>query len=256
MWGLSYWPITRNRIKIIVFEVRLRYILLLHLQARHSIFHMRHLIVLLFSVALLQAPSLACADFDGGMAAFQRGDYETALEEFRALAEQGDADAQAMLGGMYSAGRGVPRNYMEAVKWARLAAEQGHSEAQFSLAISHAFGFGGLSIDVVESYKWAAIAASNGMADAVKFQEYIAEEMTNQEIETARHRAGECIKNNHKGCVGQQPNKAVTQPQGDVRDIQEIPEPNRLEKSKAECEELGFTPKTEAFGNCVLKLIE
>ena len=256
MRGVSCWPITRNRINIIVFEARLRYISLLHLKARHSIFRMRHLTVLLFSVALLQAPNLARADFDGGMGAFQRGDYEAALEEFRALAEQGDADAQAMLGVMYSNGRGVPRSYIKAVKWARLAAEQGHAEAQFSLAMSRAFGFGGLSIDVVESYKWAAIAASNGLEDAIKFQEYIAEEMTNREIETARNRAADCIKNNHKGCVGEQLNEPATQHQGVVSDVQEIPERTPLEKSKAECEELGFTPKTEPFGNCVLKLMD
>ena len=217
---------------------------------------MRHLIVVLFSVALLQAPNLARADFDGGMAAFQRGDYETALEEFRALADQGDADAQYMLGGMYSAGRGVPRNYIKAVRWSRLAAEQGHAEAQFSLAMSHAFGFGGLEIDVVESYKWAAIAASNGIKDALKFQEYIEAEMTSQQIEMARNRAADCIKNNHNGCVGEQLNESATQHQGVVSDVQEIPERTPLEKSKAECEELGFTPKTEPFGNCVLKLMD
>ena len=144
---------------------------------------------------------------------------------------------------MYSNGRGVPRSYIKAVKWARLAAEQGHAEAQFSLAMSRAFGFGGLSIDVVESYKWAAIAASNGLEDAIKFQEYIAEEMTNREIETARNRAADCIKNNHKGCVGEQLNEPATQHQGVVSDVQEIPERTPLEKSKAECEELGFTPK-------------
>ena len=217
---------------------------------------MRHLIVLLFGAVVLQAAGQVRADFDDGMAAFQRGDYAAALEEFRALAEQGDADAQAMLGGMYSSGRGVPRNYIEAVKWARLAAEQGHAEAQFSLAISHAFGFGGLSIDVVEAHKWAAIAASNGMADALKFQEYIETEMTSQEINTARSRAGECIKNNHKSCVGQRLNEAVTEPQGEVSDVEAIGGQMSLEESKAECEELGFTPKTESFGNCVLKLFE
>ena len=29
-----------------------------------------------------------------------------------------------------------------------------------------------------------------------------------------------------------------------------------IEKAKAECEELGFTPKTEAYGDCVLRLLE
>ena len=29
-----------------------------------------------------------------------------------------------------------------------------------------------------------------------------------------------------------------------------------IEKAKAECEELGFTPRTEAYGYCVLRLLE
>ncbi len=35
----------------------------------------------------------AWADFQAGLDAHKRGDYETAMKEFRALAEQGDADA-------------------------------------------------------------------------------------------------------------------------------------------------------------------
>ena len=229
---------------------------MLHLRAVYDIFRMRYLILLFFWAVALQAIHPANADFDDGMAAYERGEYSVALEEFVALAEQGDANAQAMLGGMYSTGRGVPRNYVEAVKWANLAAEQGHAESQFSLAMSHAFGLGGLEIDVVEAYKWAAIAAGNGVEEAVKFQKYIEAEMTSREVETARKRAGECKKNKYKGCAGELPNEVVTQDQGVVNDIQAMPEPTHLEKSKAECEELGFTPKTESFGNCVLKLME
>ncbi len=43
----------------------------------------------------------ARADFQDGVAAHERGDYATALREFRPLAEQGDAAAQYNLGQMY-----------------------------------------------------------------------------------------------------------------------------------------------------------
>ena len=48
------------------------------------------------------------------------------------LAEQGDADMQALLGLAYREGIGVPQDYAEAAKWYRLAAEQGNapSDAQ------------------------------------------------------------------------------------------------------------------------------
>ncbi|MCH8098520.1 MAG: sel1 repeat family protein [Proteobacteria bacterium] len=69
----------------------------------------------------LTAP--AWAGVDEGVVAYNRGDYATALREWRPLAEQGDAEAQFNLGLMYYKGRGVPQDYAEAVKWYRLAAE-------------------------------------------------------------------------------------------------------------------------------------
>ena len=71
----------------------------------------------------LTAP--AWAGFDEAVAAYQRGDYATAIRELRPLAEQGDADAQFNLGTMYGIGLGVPQDFAKAVKWYRKAAEQG-----------------------------------------------------------------------------------------------------------------------------------
>ncbi len=58
------------------------------------------------------------------MAAYQRGDYTTALSELRALAEKGNANAQFFLGFMYDAGRGVPQDYVQAHMWFDLAASK------------------------------------------------------------------------------------------------------------------------------------
>ena len=63
----------------------------------------------------------AWAGFDEGVAATKRGDYETALREWRPLAEQGDADARFKLGFLYEFGRGVAQDYAEAVIWFRRA---------------------------------------------------------------------------------------------------------------------------------------
>jgi len=55
---------------------------------------------------------------------FDKGDHATALNKFLPLANQGNAEAQLELGLMYADGQGVPRDYKEAVKWFRLAADQ------------------------------------------------------------------------------------------------------------------------------------
>ncbi len=64
-------------------------------------------------------------DFEVGVEAWSRGKYETALKEFRPLAEQGHTEARLNLGTMYSQGRGVPKDYVTAYRWYTLAAGQG-----------------------------------------------------------------------------------------------------------------------------------
>ncbi|MEO0907313.1 MAG: sel1 repeat family protein, partial [Pseudomonadota bacterium] len=71
------------------------------------------------ALALGAQPVLA-QDFEAGVAAYEEGDYEAALAEFRPLAEQDDADAQYNLGVMYLDGHGVAQDYGEAVRLFRL----------------------------------------------------------------------------------------------------------------------------------------
>ena len=57
-------------------------------------------------------------------------DCVEAVKWYRLAAEQGDACAQYRLGSMYDYGDGVAEDRAEAVRWYRLAAEQGHAEAR------------------------------------------------------------------------------------------------------------------------------
>ena len=69
-------------------------------------------IIALLAFIPLPAPA---ADFLKGYAAYQAGDWETALKELRPLAEQGHASAQFNLALLYNYGKGVPQTYREAV---------------------------------------------------------------------------------------------------------------------------------------------
>ncbi len=75
--------------------------------------------VLVLALAL-PAP-VSAADFQAGLEAYKRGDYATALEELRPLAEQSDASAQYTLGIMYAYGEGVAQDYVLAHMWFNLA---------------------------------------------------------------------------------------------------------------------------------------
>ena len=73
-------------------------------------------------------------DFQKGLTAYESGDYATALREFEPLAEQGNAAAQGNLGLMYKHGLGVPKDDKTGMKWYKLAAEKGHSDAKLIIA--------------------------------------------------------------------------------------------------------------------------
>ncbi len=69
------------------------------------------------------------SSYQEGCVVYERGDYDTALKEFRPLAEQGHAEAQYNLGVMYVQGQGVPKDYVLAHMWLNLAAGKGMKEA-------------------------------------------------------------------------------------------------------------------------------
>lgn len=69
------------------------------------------------------------AGYDDGMNAYWRGDYATALREFRPLAGQSDASSQFMLGQLYAAGNGVLQDFVQAHLWYNLAAAGGNGRA-------------------------------------------------------------------------------------------------------------------------------
>jgi TPR repeat protein len=106
---------------------------------RHAIFH--GLTIAMLSLAV-RGGIASAGPFQDGQAAYERGDYITALRAWQPLAAQGNAFAQNKLGWMYQKGIGVPQNQNEAVKWYRLAAEQGSALGQFNLGFAYQNGIG------------------------------------------------------------------------------------------------------------------
>ncbi len=71
--------------------------------------------------------------WEDGMAAYNRGDFVPAVQVFRAMAEQGNAEAQNLLGTMYRKGQGVTRNSVRAFVWFSRAAARGNAKAKTEL---------------------------------------------------------------------------------------------------------------------------
>jgi uncharacterized protein len=89
-------------------------------------------------------------------------DYKAAVRWFRLAGEQGLTEAQAKLGVMYDQGRGVAQDYKEAVRWCRAAAEQGNAPAQYNLGFMYDQGHG-VAQDHKEAVKWDRLAAEQGV---------------------------------------------------------------------------------------------
>ncbi len=76
----------------------------------------------------------------------------------------------------------------EAAQWFLQAAEEGDAEAQFLLGRMHYDG-NSLSIDNVTAYMWFDIAAENGLPVGARYREGIAKRMSDDEVSEAQQRA-------------------------------------------------------------------
>ena len=129
---------------------------------------MKRLITTFFAGGLVALSLLGVAvagPNEDAKAAYQRGDYATAVRLWRPLAEQGDARAQYSVGWMYENGRGVPHDYGQALDWLRKAADQGFAEAQFETGVMYAHGEG-VPQDYAQALVWFRRAADQGFAAA------------------------------------------------------------------------------------------
>lgn len=196
---------------------------------------MHRFIIALSCFLMTLAAPISAQDFDNGLAAYKKGDYVTALKEFKHLADAGNIVAQFSIGYLYEKGKAVPQDYKEAAKWYTLAAEQGHAKAQFNLGFMYAKGLGvpqdyteaakwytlaaeqgvasaqlslgymlsqgqGVLSDFVIAHMWYNISAANGDELAAKNREIIAKKMTSEDISKAQAMARVCMNSNYEKC--------------------------------------------------------
>jgi hypothetical protein len=84
---------------------------------------------LVAGVMLATGAAPALADVKAGVDAWARSDYATAIKEWQAAADKGDADGEFNLAQAYKLGRGVPQDLGKAEALYGKAAAQGHVQA-------------------------------------------------------------------------------------------------------------------------------
>ena len=95
---------------------------------------------------------------------------------------------------MYENGDGGPENDAEAVRWFRLAVEQGHAAAQGSLGLMYTHGVG-VPQDYVAAHMWLNLAGAQSSGNvreaAAKGRDAVAARMTSEQIAEAQRLARE-----------------------------------------------------------------
>ena len=96
--------------------------------------------------------------FEAGLFALERGHYGIALRALLPLANDGDANAQVILGNLYEQGLGVKQDYQSALSWYQKAGDQGSAEGQYNAGLFY-FNGTGVDQDYRAAYEWFSDAA-------------------------------------------------------------------------------------------------
>jgi TPR repeat protein len=125
-------------------------------------------------------------------AGFPDGIHTGAARSVVAAANRGNARAQARLGFMYQAGRGVPQNYGLAAYWYRRGAEQGDPIAQHLLGLLYDKGQG-VPVDHVLAHMWLNLAAARSKGaeheDNVRLRNAVSTKMSLGQLADAQYLA-------------------------------------------------------------------
>jgi TPR repeat protein len=122
---------------------------------------------------------------------------------FRMAADKGHSSAQFELGQMFAQGLGVTQQFEEAAHWYLLAAAQGHRQAQFHLGFLYSHGQG-VEQSYVKAYQWYCISERCGYALAKKNIVFIGKKLSLGEQEMAQWRAESFVFNvqeNHQNLI-------------------------------------------------------
>jgi TPR repeat protein len=189
--------------------------------------------LILAAVIAATATAAFAGPFENGASAFKRGDYRTAMENWRGLttdpmvqndfgimykdgkgvpqnystavqwfsrsAAAGNSLGQNNLGGMYRDGLGVQRDYSRAVTFFRAAAQQGNAAAQVNLGLMLGQGQGARP-NYVAAYMWFDLAAQQGVAQAVSYRSQVRTHMSNNDVAMATNASQRCRANGFKNC--------------------------------------------------------
>ena len=116
---------------------------------------------------------------------YEHADPGEAVRWYRVAADQGDVLSRCLLGIMYYRGEGVPQDYAAAVQWLWAASDH------YLCALWWIGEVYAASKNTIYAYAWWSVAAAKGSDDAREDRDDLYENMTGEEIATAQTIAGD-----------------------------------------------------------------
>lgn len=165
--------------------------------------------------------SISLADYEDGVNAAFKGNFDMAFHEFSVAADEGLDLAQYNLAILYFMGQGVEKDLSLAFMWTEAAAQQGHLAAQYNLGSLYYSGDGtdkdldnainwygeaargghpeaayllakmyqegeGVSSDLVQAHAWASLAISGDHQSAGEVRSAIEKDMSSDQLSQAK----------------------------------------------------------------------
>ena len=93
-------------------------------------------------------------NYNEGFIAAESGDYQSAVQQWGPLADQGHAVAQFNMALLYHSGLGVDLNEAAALEWYKKSATNGYYKAQEYMAVGYREGWFGLPKDKKQAAYW------------------------------------------------------------------------------------------------------
>jgi TPR repeat protein len=123
---------------------------------------------------------------------------QTAKKEGSGIAQ---TTSQLLVGTFYIEGRAVEKNYVEAMKYLKLAALAGPilPEAMHNIGVLYNEGRG-VKVDNIKALMWLNISARSGYQRSQNLRAKITKTMTPQEVEAAENLATQCEAQKFKSC--------------------------------------------------------
>lgn len=114
----------------------------------------------------VRTTAVDCRVRGGEYTAYDRADYQSALDVWLERAREGDPEAQHHVGEIHEKGMGREPDYARAFTWYERAADQGYTRSQMALGYLYEMGLG-VEQDLAESLKWYRRGAGAGDDEVV-----------------------------------------------------------------------------------------